>query len=50
VGLIRRRGDGWTWDGVTARGDASGAERHTLVSGLDGARDVEMRCTALVAR
>ena len=43
VGLIRRRGDGWTWEGVSPRSYASGAERHTLVSGGDGARDVEMR-------
>jgi quercetin dioxygenase-like cupin family protein len=43
MGFVRRRGEGWTWEGVSPREYASGAERHTLVSAADGARDVEVR-------
>jgi quercetin dioxygenase-like cupin family protein len=43
MGLVRRRGDGWSWDGVTPREYASGAERHTLIGAAEGARDVELR-------
>ncbi len=43
MGLIRRRSDGWTWEGVAARRYAGGAERHTLIGAGEGARDVELR-------
>jgi quercetin dioxygenase-like cupin family protein len=43
VGLVRRRGSGWSWDGVDPRRYAEGAERHVLVSAADGAADVELR-------
>jgi quercetin dioxygenase-like cupin family protein len=43
VGLVRRRGFGWTWDGVAPRRYEAGAERHVLVSAADGADDVELR-------
>jgi quercetin dioxygenase-like cupin family protein len=43
VGLVRRRGSGWTWDGVAPRRYEAGAERHVLVSSADGAGDVELR-------
>lgn len=43
VGLVRRRREGWSWEGVAPRAYASGAERHTLISAAEGARDVELR-------
>ena len=43
MGLVRRRGDGWAWDGVEPSSYASGAERHVLVGRADGARQVELR-------
>ena len=43
MGLVRRRGSGWTWEGVAPRRYEAGAERHVLVSGADGAADVELR-------
>lgn len=43
MGLVRHRGDGWTWDGVEPREYASGAERHVLVGRGDGAAQVELR-------
>jgi quercetin dioxygenase-like cupin family protein len=43
MGLVRRRGDGWSWDGVVPREYASGAERHVLVGPADGASQVELR-------
>ena len=43
MGLVRRRGDGWSWEGVAPREYASGALRHTLIGPADGARDVELR-------
>jgi quercetin dioxygenase-like cupin family protein len=43
VGRIVRRREGWRWEGVAPRAYASGAERHTLISAADGARDVELR-------
>jgi quercetin dioxygenase-like cupin family protein len=43
VGLVRRRGSGWAWDGVAPRRYEAGAERHVLVSAADGAGDVELR-------
>jgi quercetin dioxygenase-like cupin family protein len=41
--MVRRRTGRWTWEGVDPRAYASGAERHTLLSAADGARDVELR-------
>jgi quercetin dioxygenase-like cupin family protein len=43
VGLIRRRSEGWSWEGVEPRAYATGAERHTLIGAAEGARDVELR-------
>jgi quercetin dioxygenase-like cupin family protein len=43
MGQVRRRGDGWTWDGVAPRGYSGGAERHVLVGADDGATQVELR-------
>ena len=43
MGLVRRRGEGWTWSGVEPRAYASGAERHVLIGAAEGARDVELR-------
>jgi S-methyl-1-thioxylulose 5-phosphate methylthiotransferase len=43
MGLVRRRTDGWSWEGVPPREYASGAQRHTLIGPGDGARDVELR-------
>jgi quercetin dioxygenase-like cupin family protein len=43
MGVVRRRGEGWTWAGVPARPYADGAERHVLVGGEDGARQIELR-------
>ncbi|HET6692312.1 MAG TPA: cupin domain-containing protein [Miltoncostaeaceae bacterium] len=43
MGLVRRRGSGWSWDGVAPRRYEAGAERHVLVSSADGAADVELR-------
>jgi quercetin dioxygenase-like cupin family protein len=43
VGLIRRRSEGWAWEGVEPREYATGAERHTLIGAAEGARDVELR-------
>ena len=43
MGLVRRRGEGWDWDGVEPSSYGSGAERHVLVGRADGARQVELR-------
>lgn len=43
MGQVRRRGDGWTWDGVVPRDYSTGAERHVLVGVGDGATQVELR-------
>jgi quercetin dioxygenase-like cupin family protein len=43
VGLVRRRGEGWTWEGVVPRRYAQGAERHVLIGEADGATQVELR-------
>ena len=43
MGVVRRRGDGWSWEGVSAWEYSSGARRQTLVGPADGARDVELR-------
>ncbi len=43
MGMVRRRADGWSWDGVAPREYATGAERHTLIGAAEGARDVELR-------
>ena len=43
MGLVRRKSEGWTWEGVQAREYTSGAERHTLIGASVGARDVELR-------
>jgi quercetin dioxygenase-like cupin family protein len=43
MGLVRRRGDDWTWDGVEPTAYGSGAERHVLVGRGDGAGQVELR-------
>jgi quercetin dioxygenase-like cupin family protein len=43
MGIVRRRGEGWTWAGTTPRPYASGAARHTLIGADDGAREVELR-------
>lgn len=43
MGVVRRRAEGWTWEGVTPRPYSSGAERHVLLGAADGARDVELR-------
>ncbi len=43
MGLVRRRGEGWSWEGVAPRGYASGAQRHVLVGPEDGATQVELR-------
>jgi len=43
MGLVRRRGEGWTWDGAAARAYANGAERRTLIGAEDGAGQVELR-------
>lgn len=43
MGFVRRRAEGWSWEGVPARAYASGAERHVLIGPSDGARDVELR-------
>jgi quercetin dioxygenase-like cupin family protein len=41
--MVRRRGEGWTWAGVSPRAYAEGAERHVLVGAGDGATQVELR-------
>jgi len=43
MGFVRRRREEWSWDGVTPRGYAGGAERHVLVGAADGATQVELR-------
>lgn len=43
VGLVRRRRDDGTWEGVDPRRYATGAERHTLIGAAEGAGDVELR-------
>jgi quercetin dioxygenase-like cupin family protein len=43
MGFVRRRGEGWSWDGVAPRAYAGGAERHVLVGAADGATQVELR-------
>jgi quercetin dioxygenase-like cupin family protein len=43
VGLVRRRGDDWTWEGAEPRSYAGGAQRHTLIGPSDGAGQVELR-------
>jgi quercetin dioxygenase-like cupin family protein len=43
MGLVRRRGEGWSWEGVSPREYASGAERQVLVGRDDGATQVELR-------
>ena len=43
MGHVRRRGEGWTWEGVEPRHYGSGAERHVLVGEADGATQVELR-------
>jgi quercetin dioxygenase-like cupin family protein len=43
MGLVRRSTGEGSWEGVTPRGYASGAERHTLIGAAEGARDVELR-------
>ena len=43
MGRVRRRGEGWSWEGVSPRGYASGAERHVLIGPEDGATQVELR-------
>lgn len=40
---MRRRDEGWSWEGVPPRAYASGAERHVVIGPGDGARDVELR-------
>jgi S-methyl-1-thioxylulose 5-phosphate methylthiotransferase len=49
MGLVRRRGEGWSWDGVEPRAYASGAQRHVLIGSADGAGDVELRYFRLPA-
>ena len=49
MGLVRRRGSGWTWEGVAPRRYEAGAERHLLVSSADGAGDVELRYFSIPA-
>jgi S-methyl-1-thioxylulose 5-phosphate methylthiotransferase len=52
MGLVRRKqGDAppWSWEGVTPRGYANGAERHVLVGPADGAAQVELRYFAIPA-
>ncbi|MGD9694360.1 MAG: cupin domain-containing protein [Thermoleophilia bacterium] len=43
MGLVRHRREDGTWEGVTARRYAAGAERHTLIGAAEGAGDVELR-------
>jgi quercetin dioxygenase-like cupin family protein len=43
MGFVRRRGEGWSWDGVAPREYVGGAERHVLVGAADGATQVELR-------
>jgi quercetin dioxygenase-like cupin family protein len=43
MGLIRRRAQGWSWEGVEPRAYTSGATRHVLLGAADGAADVELR-------
>lgn len=43
MGIVRRRAEGWTWEGVAPRDYSAGAERHTLIGAADGAREVELR-------
>lgn len=43
VGIVRRRRDDGTWEGVVPRRYEAGAERHTLIGAADGADDVELR-------
>lgn len=43
MGLVRRRREDGTWEGVSARRYAAGAERHTLIGASEGAGDVELR-------
>jgi quercetin dioxygenase-like cupin family protein len=49
MGLVRRRSGGWSWEGVTPREYATGAERHTLIGAAEGARDVELRYFSIPA-
>lgn len=49
MGFVRKRGDGWSWDGVAPRDYASGAERHVLVGTADGATQVELRYFSIPA-
>lgn len=43
MGIVRRREEGWSWDGAAARDYASGAARRLLIGPGDGAREVELR-------
>jgi quercetin dioxygenase-like cupin family protein len=43
MGFVRRRAQGWEWDGVTPREYGTGARRHVLVGPADGATQVELR-------